>query len=229
MAALLPAILSAPLARAQGTHLWTQSQFEEFEKGTPQGVAIGSDGQLRQGPALKDLLTTPSTFVWSVAVDMGGTAYLGTGSPGTVLRLGRDKDSKPFTLFETRDLSVQVLRMGPDGALYAATVPGGKVYRLNPKATVKQDDASATVVFDAEKAGTAETATGSKSHYIWDMTFDKSGRLYIATGGPAAIYRIDPGKSAAKPEEFFKCDEQHIRSLAWDAKGNLIAGTDGSG
>ncbi|HET7104371.1 MAG TPA: hypothetical protein VFI20_09835, partial [Terracidiphilus sp.] len=47
--------------------------------------------------------------------------------------------------------------------------------------------------------------------------------------GPAAIYRIDPGKSAAKPEEFFKCDEQHIRSLAWDAKGNLIAGTDGSG
>ncbi|MGD0902432.1 MAG: hypothetical protein ABR924_05750, partial [Terracidiphilus sp.] len=26
-----------------------------------------------------------------------------------------------------------------------------------------------------------------------------------------------------------KCDEEHIRSLAWDAKGNLIAGSDGSG
>jgi len=65
------------------------------------------------------------------------------------------------------------------------------------------------------------------------MTFDSAGRLYIATGGPAAVYRVglDPtgGKSGAKPELFFKSDEQHIRSLAWDAKGNLIAGSDGSG
>jgi hypothetical protein len=28
---------------------------------------------------------------------------------------------------------------------------------------------------------------------------------------------------------FFQSDEQHIRALAWDAKGNLIAGSDGSG
>jgi hypothetical protein len=30
-------------------------------------------------------------------------------------------------------------------------------------------------------------------------------------------------------ELFFQSDEQHIRSLAWDKAGNLIAGTDGSG
>ena len=42
------------LAPAQNTHLWTQSRFEEFEKGTPQGVAIGSDGHLREGPALSE-------------------------------------------------------------------------------------------------------------------------------------------------------------------------------
>ena len=30
---------SAPVA-AQGTHLWTQSRLEEFEKGTPQGVDV---------------------------------------------------------------------------------------------------------------------------------------------------------------------------------------------
>jgi hypothetical protein len=75
----------SPLATAQGTHLWTQSRFEEFEKGTPEGVAIGSDGHLQEGPALREMLTTPSTFVWSVAADKNGTAYLGTGSPATVL------------------------------------------------------------------------------------------------------------------------------------------------
>lgn len=222
----------APFAQAQGTRLWTQSHFDEFEKGTPQGVAIGSDGQLREGLGLKEALTTPSTFVWSIAVDKSGTAYLGTGSPATVLRV--EKDGKPFTLFETKDLSVQALRMGPDGALYAATMPSGKVFKLDPHATTKTDEQKATVVFDASKLETAKPADGAdksdaKSHYIWDLTFDAAGRLYIATGGPAAVYRVDLTKPGAKPELFFKSDEQHIRSLAWDGKGNLIAGSDGSG
>ena len=56
--------------------------------------------------------------------------------------------AKPFTLFETKDVSVQVVRIGPDGSLYAATLPSGKVYKLNPDATTKQDDATATVIFD---------------------------------------------------------------------------------
>src|ERR1035437_9873117 len=136
-------------ARAQGTHLWTQSRLEEFEKGTPQGVALSSDGHLRGAPGLKELLTTPSTFVWSVAADKTGTMYLGTASPATVLRVG--PDGKPFTLFETKDLSVQVVRLGPDGSLYAATLPSGKVYRLKPDATTKQDDTTATVIFDSAK------------------------------------------------------------------------------
>jgi hypothetical protein len=251
----LVAVAASQPAFAQGTHLWTQSRLEEFEKGTPQGVALSSDGHLRQGPALSEVLTTPSTFAWSVAVDRNGTAYVGTASPATVLRVGQD--GKAFTLFETRDLSVQGLRLGPDGALYAATMPSGKVYRLKADATSKQDEASATVVFDAarpddaavsDKAneGPASVKKGpekvdAKSHYIWDLIFDPLGRLYIATGGPGVVYRVDPSKTGEKPEAFFKSDEQHIRSLAWEMKkvpgakgaseptGNLIAGSDGSG
>ncbi len=252
LSALAVAMMAAAtvLASAQGTHLWTQSRLEEFEKGTPQGVALTSDGHLRTGPSLAELATTPSTYVWSVAVDKFGTAYVGTASPATVLRIAAD--GKAITLFECKDLSVQVVRLGPDGALYAATLPSGKVFRLKPDATAKQDESSATVVFDAAKLddATAGEATApskaadikptpdkiptpekpaAKSHYIWELTFDATGRLYIATGGPGAVYRVDLSKPGAKPEVFFKSDEQHIRSLAWDGQGNLIAGTDGSG
>ncbi len=243
--AAMLAASGAPYANAQGTHLWTQSRFEEFEKGTPQGVAIGSDGRLHQGPALKEILTTPSTFVWSVATDKNGAAYLGTGSPAAVWRVGTNQGDKPFTLFESKDLNVQVVRLGPDGALYVATLPSGKVYKLDAAATTKIDEQKATMVFDASKLDAVKAGDGNaepkiedssagekadaKSHYIWDMTFDSAGRLYIATGGPAAVFRVDPAKPTEKPEEFFKSDEQHIRSLAWDAKGNLIAGSDGSG
>jgi len=225
----LEAIADLPAAFAQGTHLWTQSRLEEFEKGTPQGVELTSDGFLREGPGLTEKLITPSSSVWSVAVDKRGTAYLGTASPATVLRLG--PDGKPFTLFESKDLAVQSVRLGPDGALYAATVPSGKVYRLKPDAAVQQDESSATAVFDAanfDESGSPDRA-GKQSHYIWEMTFDAAGRLYVAAGGPAAIYRVELNQTGAKPEVFFKSDEQHIRSLTWDAKGNLIAGSDGSG
>jgi len=211
--------------------------MEEFEKGTPDGVAIESGGQLRQGPGLTEQLTTPSTFVWSIAADKAGRVFAGTGTPATVLRLVGKKGEKPFTLFDTRDLSVHVLCLGPNGALYAATVPSGKVYKLNPNATEKQDESNARVVFDAVKVNAAADGEGkqalpqpsAESHYIWAMTFDSAGRLYIATGNPGAIYRVDAAKPGTAAELFFKSDEAHIRALAWDAKGNLIAGSDGSG
>ena len=235
------AVSSAPLL-AQGTHLWSQSRIEEFEKGTPQGVSIWSDGHLRSGRALSGELTTPSSYVWSVAVDKNGTAYMGTASPATVLRSAEKGNEKPFTLFESKDLSVQVVRLGPDGALYAATLPSGRVYRLKADATSQQEEAASTVVFDLskldgdskaqekdEESKSSGDKSDKKSHYIWDMTFDSAGKLYIATGGPGIVYRVDPTKTGTRPEAFFKSDEQHVRSLAWDAKGNLIAGTDGSG
>ncbi len=221
--------LAAQLAPAQGTHLWTQSRLDEFEKGTPQGVALTSDGHLTEGPSLIDERTTPSTYVWSVATGKDGLAYVGTASPATVLRIGAD--GKPFTLFESKDVAVQVVRLGPDGALYAATLPSGKVYKLNPGADKKLDENSATAVFDAAAFDESDSKdkADKRPHYIWEMAFDKAGRLYIATGGPGAVYRVDVSKQGAKPEAFFKSDEEHIRSLAWDAKGNLIAGSDGSG
>ena len=100
-ATVLSAATGALPVCAQGTHLWTQSKPEEFEKGTSLGVAIESDGRLREGPGLKDLYTTPSTFVWSVAANKSGVAFAGTGSPGSVIRIARTPGSKPFVLFET--------------------------------------------------------------------------------------------------------------------------------
>jgi len=228
---ILPAaLLLGATALAQGTRLWTQSRFDEFEKGTPQGMAISSDGKLRSGPLATEVLTTPSSFVWSVAAGKDGVVYLGTGSPATVLRV--TPDGKSSKLFETKALAVQVVRLGPDRALYAATLPDGKVYRIKTDAGASLDESSAEVVFDLGKADLGN-ANGkkpeNKSRYIWDMTFDSAGRLYVATGGPGAIYRVDAKQSQPAAQVFFKSDEQHIRTLAWDKAGNLLAGSDGSG
>jgi sugar lactone lactonase YvrE len=182
-------------------------------------VAIRSDGSIIPGPKVTPVFTTPSTYVWAVAADPSGNAYLATGSPATVLKV--TPDGKSTKLFETTDLTVQAIRVGPDGSIYAATLPSGKVYKLKPEAT-GLDDKTAVVAFDP-------AATAEKPKYIWDLLFDAKGRLYIATGGPAAIYRVDVSQPGAKPELFFKSDEQHIRCMAFDRQGNLIAGSDGTG
>ena len=204
------------MAQGQGTRLWSQSKFEELEKGKPEGVAITSDGHLVAGPESKLIFTTPSTYVWSVASDREGNAYLATGTPATVLKV--TPDGKSTKLFSTKDLTVQSVCVGPDGAVYAAVLPSGKVYKLDAQTTDRTED-NATLVFDP-------ATTEEKPKYVWDLAFDREGRLYIAAGGPAGIYRVSPG---GKPELFFKSDEQHIRTMAFDAQGNLIAGSDGTG
>src|ERR1700761_8225486 len=208
---LLSVPFFSPIAHSQGTRLWSQSKFDELERGKPNGVAITSDGHLTAGPESRMVLTTPSTYVWSVASDREGDAYVATGIPSTVLRV--TPDGKSTKLFSSKDLNVQVVRVGPDGAVYAATLPSGKVFKLDPHASDLNEE-TATVVFDPS------TVT-EKPKYVWDMAFDREGRLYVAAGGPAGVYRIAPGQ---KPGLFFKSDEQHIRSLAFDAEGNLIAG-----
>ena len=212
-------LLVASPVLAQGTRLWTQSTYEEFEKGTSQNIAIRSDGRLEIAPLTNLVYTAPSNYIWSLASDSAGNAYLGTGSvsgsPSTVLKV--TPDGKSTKLFDAKELAMQALRVGPDGALYAASSPDGKVYRipLNAPATTP------AIVFDPAQ-------TTEKPKYIWDLAFDKSGNLYIATGAPAAIYRV-AARADAKPELFFKSDDQHVRCLLFSADGTLYAGTDGAG
>ncbi len=232
-------------AQAQGTQLWQQSTFQNFESGTPHGVAVLSDGRLESSPIAKEVATTPAADVWSVAVDGHGNAYLGTGSPAMVLKV--TPDGTMTKLLETKDVSVQVVRMGPDGMLYAATLPNGKVYRIDPNAPGEKIEAASQLASkqtgkDGGQSNTAQGATvaaaqvvfdskliDSKPTYIWDLTFDAAGRLYIATGGPAAIYRVDLKQPKAKPEKFFSSSEQHIRCLLFAKDGTLYAGSDGRG
>ncbi|HLJ30508.1 MAG TPA: hypothetical protein VKY85_27640 [Candidatus Angelobacter sp.] len=207
-------LVSATLAVAQGTRLWKESSYEEFERGTAKGVAISSIGKLELAPAFKVVYTSPSTFIWSIAADKDGTVYAGTGAPARVYRI--TPDGKGTIIFEPKELQVQAIAIGSDGAVYAATSPDGKVYRLNRNKTGAASAAefSSDVFFDP------------KTKYIWDMELDSQGRLYIATGDRGEIYRVEKNGQGSV---FFKSDESHIRVLAFDPKGNLIAGSDGSG
>jgi outer membrane protein assembly factor BamB len=213
--------LGAMAAQAQGTKLWTVSRYDEMERGTTEGVAIRSDGQIEPGPATSLLYQASGNYVWSVAEDAAGNAYVGLGGTAgggaVVMRVA--PDGKTIKVFEGKELAVQALRLGTDGHIYAATSPDGKVYRLGAS------PADATVIFDP-------ATTTEKPKYLWDVVLaagaaGKGGDLYVAAGAPAVVYRVPAG--AGKPEVAFKTVDQHIRCLMMAADGTLWAGSDGSG
>src|SRR5271168_4525320 len=81
-------ILALPsFAHAQGTHLWSQSRYEDVEKRRPHGVAIRSDGSIIPGPKVTSIVTTPSTDIGAVASDQAWNAKPASGSPATVLKV----------------------------------------------------------------------------------------------------------------------------------------------
>ncbi len=132
--ALLVCALSAVVV-AEGTRLWNETGYEDFERGAARGVAVRSTGQLELAPAFKVLYTTPSTFIWQITSDRDGTVYAATGAPARVYRI--TPDGKSTVIFEPKELQVQALALGKDGAIYAATSPDGKVYRIAPNAQSK--------------------------------------------------------------------------------------------
>jgi len=223
---------------AEGTRTWEQSKFEELVKGTASGVAIRSSGGLELAPSFKLLYATPSTYIWAVAADDAGNVFAATGSPARVYRI--TPEGKSTIIFQPQELQVQALKVGPNGVIYAATAPDGKVYKIEHKPggnsettevhkadTKAGDNASkdgAKLALDSSWSSSIYFAPGTK--YIWDLALDKSGNLYIATGDHGEIYKVTP---KGDHSVFFRSDETHIRVLAFDAKGNLIAGTDGSG
>ena len=231
-------------AFAEGTRTWEQSKFDELTKGTATGVAIRSTGGLELAPTFKSLYATPSTYIWAIAADDAGNVYMAAGAPARVYRI--TTDGKPTIIFEPKELQVQALQTGPGGAIYAATAPDGKVYKLehkpggkaqpakadSPQGTASdKDDKDKDQDKDASKPSADPSWISSiyfepGTKYIWDLALDKAGNLYVATGDHGEIYRVTP---KGEHSVFFKSDETHIRVLAFDVQDNLIAGSDGSG
>jgi outer membrane protein assembly factor BamB len=202
---IFTAMLIGANANAEHTRSWRQSTYEEFLKGTSNGVTVRSDGRLELSPKFTLLADADASFLWTLRADPKGVLYAAGGSPAKVFRF--DASGKPTKAFESTDLAVQAIAFDSKGNLYVGTSPDGKVYRVTA-------NGEKSVFFDP------------KTKYIWDLAFGSDGTLYVATGDKGQIFAVAPD---GKSELYYASDEAHIRVLAFDAKGNLLVGTEPSG
>src|SRR5215213_10084296 len=195
-------------ARAGGPVVWETDSRSQLMSGESRGVSVTDTGALMLAPRFTQVFDTEQAYVWSSAADSGGNVYLGTGHDGRIFRVAAD--GRGALLYDAAELDVTALVVGRDGALYAGTSPDGKVYRVT-------SDGKAEVYFDPP------------DRYVWSLAVQADGALAVATGDSGRIYRVRA--AGAKPEDSLLIDttETHVISLALDARGELIAGTDPGG
>jgi sugar lactone lactonase YvrE len=203
------ALLVAPCAFSVATKSWLHGSQSDFEKGTLKNLSLRSDGRLTLAPVFREVFDSSTAYLWALAGDSKGNLYAAGGGPSasTATLFVIDSAGKSRKLAELPGMQIQTIAVDRRDRVYAATVPDGKVYRVEP-------------------SGKYEVFYDPKAKYIWSMAFSTKGDLFVATGDQGEIHRI---AADGKGSVIFRTEETHARSLAIDSKDNIVVGTEPGG
>ena len=204
IALLAIAMAAGPLRlSAATTKIWVSDSSSDFSSGEARGVSVTADGSLLLSGQWKRVEGWSEASLFAAAVEKDGSTVLATGDSGRILRV--KSTGQVETVATLTEKEVTAIAVGPDGAIYAAGAPGGKVYRI------------------AEGKASPYYSPGSK--YVWALAFVGS-TLWVGTGLPGEIHKVSgPGKG----ERVHATADSHVRVLHADAQGRVWAGTSGSG
>ncbi len=191
--------LVTPSTFAVAPQFWRVRSAEEFLAGDVAGFTVTSRGELRPGSTLRKLGSFSDPFVFSQATAPNGDRFFGTGNDGKVYRLHGTELKLIYTAAEPEIYAVAV----HDGAVYAASSPNGKIYRIDP------DSGKGTVFYDPKQA------------YIWALTFLADGDLAVATGVDGKLFRVTP---KGEGKVFYDTQDTHVRAIAERKDGTLLIG-----
>jgi len=215
---------------AQGvtSKIHRHSSETDLSKGKGEGVVIGSRGTLTLGRS-DEVLADDFENVWSVnsILTRGSTVYFSTSPNGGIYRysfgaltriypVDSPSAEKPADdLVDPNDTSritnehVFALGMDVSGRLLAGF--SGVHCRLCRFSTSGMD-----VLFEPKD-----------DKYIFDITTDEAGNIYLATGPEGKVYRMDPlGKTA---QLVYDSRDKNMLSLVAGVDGFLYAGSDDRG
>jgi len=205
-AGLLVLAAAAAVALIAGqTHIWSQGDYTEFQKGVIKNLSVRSDGLLSLAPHSREWFDASTAYLWSLAQDSKGNLYTGGGTGAKLYRIPPDGKGKMIADLDA--LEIHAIAIDSKDRVYAATSPDGKIYRITGNAK-------------------PEVFYEPKQKYIWGMVFNSKGDLFVATGDVGEIHRVTED---GKGKVFFKTDETHVRSIVVDPNDNLIVGTDPGG
>ena len=171
------------------------------------------------------LYTSAESSVTALVVGRDGAVYAGTSPGALVVKVAGPggASSSPAILYDARQQTITGLALGADNALYAATAPRGVVYRVDPSGgtatrvvydktpnagpltglqngpvgTLYTASGATVIEFDPAN-GTARTFDADSDIQILSLLRAGDGRLLVATGNTAGLYRLERSGAATR-------------------------------
>lgn len=194
----LAALLAPSPAQAGGTRTFHVGDFDDFDDGEAEGAAIEGSGKVTVGflPARGEVKAAASVFTCEADGKDKSTAFVGTADAAAIHRVkfaaGKaGVEPKAEKLADLPGAVVSAIAQLPGGDLLAATLPGGKIHRIDSKGKV------------------SEFAT-LKVDQIWALV-PHQGRLLVGTGPKGELWSLDmQGKD---PKIVLDSDEKDILAV----------------
>ncbi|HYQ30607.1 MAG TPA: hypothetical protein VER04_25425 [Polyangiaceae bacterium] len=165
-------------------------------------LGTGNEGKLLKlsGGALSVLAETKALVITSLAEAWGGAVVMGSLPDGKVMKWDRGKLTDLVTLKGTEHVW-QVAYDEKKKALFAATGPEGKLYRIS-------ESGDAQVYFDAPE------------QHLMSVAIAPDGTVYAGASDKAKLYKITaPGKASV----LYDFERTEVRAIAVNKQGEVFA------
>lgn len=252
---LLLVCLAGPYCLSITSKVTRHSSSEDLLKGRAKNVVVGSDGTLQLGRAAKviiekfeDLGQTANaresgSEPWSInsIVVSSGTVYLGTSPNGGIYRYSLGKLTKIYPPESEKSKNTKSANNeSNDSAKLDGEIVEAQQYLANEHIfamavdmagrfmAAVSGDKCALYRFEANKMNKPEAIfEPNDARYIFAITIDGAGNIYLGTGPQGKIYMLDP--FGRNPQLLYDSRDKNILSLAAGRDGFIYAGSDSRG
>ncbi|MCB1185141.1 hypothetical protein KDM41_17110 [bacterium] len=191
---------------AAGPVFWDWPADRAMDELELEGATLDDAGHLVAGMTARPLGPDGPEVCWTAVPDGDGGYFTGTGHGGEIHHLDAQGKGRVHARLEGTEIFA-LLRL-PGGDLLAGCGPEGYLFRVGR-------DGAARVV------GTV--AEG----YVWALSAGADGRVWIAAGSPAALYRYGPADDAFGRVAGF--DAQNALDVLARPDGGVLVATQGPG
>ncbi|MBU1260667.1 MAG: hypothetical protein KKI18_02275 [Planctomycetes bacterium] len=184
--------------------------FDDFSKGKTENTVISSRGTISLA-AQTQTLADDFNDVWtinSIACKSDGSVYIGTSPNGKIFKY---KDGKTVCIYPARQ---EQKKNGP-----ARThLTNEHVFKLaldskdNLIAGISGDKCC-LVRYDGKKFETVFEPEPNQASYIFAITLDKAGNIFLGTGPKGQIWQLD--NNCRNPQLIYTCQDKNVLCLAF--------------
>lgn len=238
----LIAVAGGLAARAAINKTWKVEAYSDWDEGEAEDAFITSTGEVRAGWDTKRI-DLGFDNAWAAIRGPDGTVYMGSDEQATIYKLRGDKVDSLAKIPGV--VAVVSLAFAGDGMLYAGTMPGGQVWRVDPKngkasklaelkgaetvwalaasnGTLWAGSGPNGTLYEIDvKSGNAKAAFETEDKRVLSVAVARDGGIWLGTSEQSLVFRYDPKRRDARAMADFSGNE--VTALVPDADGVIVA------